>query len=570
MKTVLPLLIVLLFHSQSNGQILIVDSLFGTNGIYTPAFPYNEDPSKSFIQPDGKIVVGGFSSGPSNEFYSALTRFDICGLPDLAFADSGLLLHSYDFRNIPYDILLQADEKIVCAGVGASSNAGSGQIPFISRYLSDGSIDTTFGVGGYKTQRFDPVSSGGFYSLHQYNDGRLLTIGRSNFNINGGSMGYGAVRFMEDGTLDPTFDGDGIARYPQPGFAPGEVRGELMDDGSIIVAFNNVANVSFTESIAVSALDSTGALDTSYGTAGIFLDTALTMGTVWIEKLPNGNTVVAAAVQNASAIDVLCLSPQGELVPSFGTGGRLRYNFPAAIGEVKGIRLIDNTQLMIFGRYYVGSGVGFLLSVNTNGTVNSPFGFSGFLEVNFYPGTHFVEDVQKLTNGQLLCVVNGGGDYLITRLIQVSNVPHITQNGVDLETTGGYFLQWYFNTLIIPGATASVYTPVMNGVYTVIATDSVGCSYQSDPFVLQNVGLSENANDNIDIIINNPVSDQLFIASTRDLILSFSIYNVQGKLLKTQEVNAKNYSEEMLLAKGNYVIRITTTEGIATRMISVM
>ncbi len=570
MKTLILLVSSVLLHCSATSQILIVDSLFGTNGIFEPAFPYNEDPSKSFIQPDGKIVAGGYSAGPSNEYYSALTRFDICGVPDVAFADSGLLLHSYDFRNVPIDILLQNDQKIVCAGLGASSNAGSGQIPFVSRYLSDGSIDTTFGIGGYRKQRFDPVSSGSFYSVHQYSDGRLLTIGRSTTNINGGSMGYGAMRFMEDGTLDPTFDGDGIAKYPQPGFSPGEVRGELMPDGSIIVAFNNVANGTFTESIALSAIDSTGALITTYGVAGIFLDTALTTGPVYITTLPNGNTVVAATLAGGTSIEVICLNDQGVLVSSFGTGGRLRVNFPAATGEVKGIRLVDNTHLMVFGRYNISSGVGFLLSVNTNGTTNSPFGFSGFLELNIYPGTHFVEDVQRLDNGQFLCLLNGGANYVITRLIQISNVPHISQNGIDLETSGGFFLQWYFNTLIIPGATASVYTPVMNGVYTVIATDSVGCSYQSDPFIMQNVGIEENISAEFDIVINNPVVGELIITSRKESIIYFSIYDMQGKFLNRKEVNAKNYSEELLLTKGNYLLHITTNSGTETRMISVM
>ncbi len=570
MKTFILFLSISFTYLSSNSQILIVDSLFGTNGIYTPAFPYNEDPSKCFIQPDGKIVAGGFSAGPNNEYYSALTRFDICGIPDVAFADSGLLLHSYDFRNVPNDILLQSDQKIVCAGVGGSSNAGSGQIPFISRYLSDGSIDTTFGSGGYLTQRFDPVSSGGFYSVHQYSDGRLLTIGRSTFNINGGSMGYGAMRFMEDGTLDPTFDIDGIARYPQPGFAPGEVRGELLQDGRIVVAFNNVANGTFTESIAMSALDSTGALDTTFGVAGIFLDTALTTGTVWITLLPNGNSIVAATLAGGNSLEVICVSAQGDLVTSFGTAGRLRYNFPSGTGEVRGIRLIDNTQLLVFGRYNINSGTGFLLSVNTNGTINSPFGFSGFLTVDIFPGTHFVEDVQILDNGQLMCLMNGGGNYLITRMIEVSNVPHISQNGANLESSGGYFLQWYFNTLIIPGATAPIYTPTTNGVYTVIATDSVGCSYQSLPFIMQNVGIGENYGDEMDIVINNPVKDELIIVSKDVTVMYISLYDMQGKLLQTTLVNAKNHTEPVLLPQGNYILHLTISSGTISKIISVM
>jgi len=572
MKNILLLGIMFMYLTDGKSQLLLVDSLYGTNGSLISNFPYNEDPVKAILQPDGKILTGGVSAGPSLEYYSALTRSDICGIPDNTFGDSGLVLHAYDFRNTPHDLLIQPDEKIVVTGVSAPSNAGSQHIPFISRYLDDGSPDTAFGNSGAVAQRFDPVSSGGFYSVQQYDDGRLLGIGRSTGNINGGSYGYGAMRFMDDGALDPTFDGDGITRYPPLGPLLGEVRGKLLTDGRIAMAFSTFANGTFLESITASVIDSTGMLDTTYGVNGVFLDTAITVGNVWIESLPNDFIVLATTVAGNNSIDIISLDTQGSLDTTFGTGGRLRYDFTGVTGEVKGIKLIDNTHIMVFGKLNNPAGSGFLLRLNANGSVDSPFGLSGLLEVNLSSNTEYIEDVLLLDNGQYLCLVNEFGNIISTRLIEISNVPHIslsTVNGTDLITTGGDFYQWYFNTLLIPGAISDVFTPVSNGVYTVMATDSTGCSYLSEPYILQNVGIQNN-NDDVAIIVQNPMTHQLFITAENDVIQRFYVYDLSGKLINETVVNNTGYNKEINLAPGSYLIRILTEKGTVVRKIEKM
>jgi len=59
---------------------------------------------------------------------------------------------------------------------------------------------------------------------------------------------------------------------------------------------------------------------------------------------------------------------------------------------------------------------------------------------------------------------------------------------VSSETTGN---QWYLNGVLIPGATNQIYTPTVNGTYTVEVTDANGCVGISPPYVLTTVGINK-------------------------------------------------------------------------------
>jgi hypothetical protein len=51
-----------------------------------------------------------------------------------------------------------------------------------------------------------------------------------------------------------------------------------------------------------------------------------------------------------------------------------------------------------------------------------------------------------------------------------------------------YGNQWYLNNTLINGATNQSYTPIQNGIYTVMITDSNGCTSTSSPYHLLSTG----------------------------------------------------------------------------------
>lgn len=269
-NTLLSLVIVAwLMPNPSQSQSWIPDSLFGNNSSLVVDAGGSEEFSNFLLQPDGKIVAGGYNVTSFN-YHNVIVRFDQCGLIDSAFGTNGVVSHRFDDRNIGFSYALQPDGKILCAGIQAPSNAGSQQIPFVARYHSDGSPDTNFAFSGTHALRFDPVSSGKFYTAIYMADGRILCGGICSANANGGVHGLGAMRFMSDGSLDSSFSGDGKAvNLISTLFMPARVR--LLQNGNIIVAgrYHDGNQAHF----AATCFDSTGAVNTAFANAGMFTDT---------------------------------------------------------------------------------------------------------------------------------------------------------------------------------------------------------------------------------------------------------------------------------------------------------
>ncbi|MBI3521328.1 MAG: aryl-sulfate sulfotransferase [Bacteroidetes bacterium] len=55
--------------------------------------------------------------------------------------------------------------------------------------------------------------------------------------------------------------------------------------------------------------------------------------------------------------------------------------------------------------------------------------------------------------------------------------PTITTSGSDLTTASATTYQWYYNGVLINGATSQNYTPTQSGIYVVRTTDANGCVY---------------------------------------------------------------------------------------------
>ncbi len=138
--------------------------------------------------------------------------FAMSGKFDLTFGSGGRF-HSAAFDPPLYsveDMAIQADGKIVIVG-HRSENGTSASDFFVARFNRNGSFDTTFGNGnGFVMTDTHPTSGSTYNSDHGYavaiqNDGKIVVAG----------SGFGnaatVIRYNSDGTLDPSFGGNGIA-----------------------------------------------------------------------------------------------------------------------------------------------------------------------------------------------------------------------------------------------------------------------------------------------------------------------------------------------------------------------
>ena len=127
-------------------------------------------------------------------------------------------------------------------------------------WAADGDLDTTFGTGGKVTTAIGSGNDQAFAVVLQ-SDGKIVAAGNS---FNGSNHDFAVVRYNTDGSLDTTFDTDGIQTTAIGSGNDQAFAVVLQSDGKIVAAGNsfNGSNYDFAVvrySISVSSLSWVGA-----------------------------------------------------------------------------------------------------------------------------------------------------------------------------------------------------------------------------------------------------------------------------------------------------------------------
>ncbi|MGG2020408.1 delta-60 repeat domain-containing protein [Pseudomonas sp. S8] len=165
-----------------------------------PAISSNGDPSDGGVLEDGRILI--LSQRTKDNLMhdkGQLTCFHADGSLDTSFGDQGHININWgNDINRMVSIAIQPDDKIVVGANYVKLPAGSRIV--LTRYLSNGKLDKTFGDDGLVS--LGP--EGGSYDLKKLialPDGKLLCAGRI------GNYQALIMRFETDGRPDPTFNG---------------------------------------------------------------------------------------------------------------------------------------------------------------------------------------------------------------------------------------------------------------------------------------------------------------------------------------------------------------------------
>ncbi len=251
-----------------------LDNTFGGDGVVVSALAAGENRDNALavaLQPDGKIVAaGGIRMGAGNTNNDmVVARYNAEGTLDSSFGGDGVVTTAVapgTRQDAAIGVAIQPDGKIVVGGQ-ADMGPGAGRHNFaFVRYNADGTLDATFGGDGIVTTA---VAVGdGFdtaWALTLLPEGKILGVG--NALMASGLFEIALARYNPDGSLDATFDGDGIATAPlEEGDA--DVWAVVIDDlGRIIVAGDAVGADFFDSWVA--RFDSSGMLDSSFGDEGI-------------------------------------------------------------------------------------------------------------------------------------------------------------------------------------------------------------------------------------------------------------------------------------------------------------
>jgi uncharacterized delta-60 repeat protein len=268
----------------SNGSL---DPTFGGEGKVTTNFSAGDDFAFGVaVQPDGKIVAIGRAGGLGGRFAAA--RYRDNGSLDPGFGGDGKTTTNFTRGDDRADLLaVQADGRIVAAGT-AGYSGGNARFALV-RYRADGRLDPSFGGDGRVTTNFAPGFDGAFAVAVQPADQKIVAAGQV-----GGMLGL--ARYRTGGGLDPSFgggDGKVTTNFTRGLDYADDVE---LDTGGRIVAGGSANFFGSDPRFAVARYEADGSLDPSFGGDGRVM-TNFTSGRDWAFALalqPADGRIVAA------------------------------------------------------------------------------------------------------------------------------------------------------------------------------------------------------------------------------------------------------------------------------------
>lgn len=193
--------------AQSDGKVLIgewryiilpewrsvFDSSYGVNGQISRPYPVRQIVARF----DGKIFSAG--STYKNDFWVMCHNED--GSVDSSFGINGIVTTDFGGDDVTNGLAIQPDGKIVVSGTTTQANRSNF---VIARYLSDGSLDSSFGQEGKRNIVF-PEGNSSIASIALHNDGRIVLAG----NLNNVTRDLVLTTLLPNGETDLSFGNEG-------------------------------------------------------------------------------------------------------------------------------------------------------------------------------------------------------------------------------------------------------------------------------------------------------------------------------------------------------------------------
>ena len=292
---------------NSDGSL---DTSFGAGGKVITDPGITSEGAALAVQSDGKIVVTGNAGSHPNRM-TVVLRYTPDGVLDTTFGNNGVFFSSV--MKVSKDISILADDKIIIAGISDVPNLGRTQVLKLN---ANGSPDTTFGNNGIASSTYAYGSDTDKIAIQS--DGKIVVSGRNLFNVPRGLV----HRFNPDGSPDPTFGTGGIREIDVgSSMYPGGLG--LQPDGKIVLAGFRSLPGSNTE-IMLARLNSDGSFDSSFGSGGfVFRDLSPDYDRAYNLVIQSDGKFVIGGQYDDNQAMLARFDSTGAVDTGFGTNGLL-------------------------------------------------------------------------------------------------------------------------------------------------------------------------------------------------------------------------------------------------------
>ncbi len=357
-----------------------LDPSFGNGGKVTTD-KFGGKNSAMALQKDGKIVMVG---GSSTDF--VLARYNADGSLDTGFGSGGKVTTDVvgSLEEHANGVAIQADGKIVVVGdTGVFTSPNKDRFSFaLVRYNSDGSLDTSFGMGGKVTSGV--VGQARAVALQA--DGKIVVVGDTLvFGRMNDFSDFVVARYNTDGSLDSSFGSNG-QNFMDVGGTNQAFNVALQSDGKIVVSGSPIGVSTSDNHTDIARFTSSGNPDGSFDKDAMLQISGLRAGDGLVIQ-PDGKLVlvgnVETAIPPATAVQfaLMRLAADGSLDNSFGSAGLVKTAFAARSDRARSVALQADGKILV-----AGQSNDFLFALaryNPDGTPDSSFRSDGKLTIGF-------------------------------------------------------------------------------------------------------------------------------------------------------------------------------------------
>ncbi|HET6547791.1 MAG TPA: Calx-beta domain-containing protein, partial [Solirubrobacter sp.] len=385
-----------------------LDTTFGSNGRATT--PGEGDGEAVLIQRDGHIVTVGPREADNNfHFDFGATRHDPTGHLDSGFGTDGIAMTDLGGNDDKaFDAVQLPDGGFVA--VGQADPGGLANTDFgVVRYTADGHPDRAFDTDGIVTSDLtgrDDVAN----AVAVQPDGKIVAAGFA--EITPFNFAFALARYNPDGTLDPSFGGDGIVTTDLGTGNDGITDLALQPDGKI------VAVGATQEAAALARYLPDGTLDPSFGAAGIAIGALNTNLVTGIAIAPGGTILVAGTRGGPNGLDpfVAGYTPDGRPDAGFGQSGVAQVDLSGGLDFGEDLALDAHGNIVVVGSAASSTVSDMaLVRLTPDGILDRSFAGRGFLTADFRGFGDTGHAVAIDAQGRIVAAGSGAGEFALMR-----------------------------------------------------------------------------------------------------------------------------------------------------------